>query len=307
MKKVVCCIPLSWTHIPVDFFRSYIQMERYTSGKYDLEMITSKSCYMDIVRDDLAKKALEKDPDYILWLDADQYYPENTIEVLSQDIDKGCLIVGGITPTKGNGTPLVYKFIDDNGLSNFNTDIRVNQGTVRVDAMGFGGIMIHPSVFVKLQAPYFNMYWNREKNISLGEDLMFYSRCKKAGIKVYCNTNLVYGHFDLVNIGFDDKYYHYCDNMTEDTDYWIKDGHNFQPKFDMVCPFCGGSFDKINIKLLDFKTDPNSKPIKLGYAVDNVYRCKQCGYRSMYGLAVTKEHHAQITKEIFNARLVEKK
>jgi len=194
-KLIICCIPLSWDFVPKDFFYSWCKMTGYANGKYDFGVMISSCCYMDKMREDLVRDALKYNPDYILWIDADQIYPMQTPEILMKHIDDGKLVVGGLTPDKVDGTPLIYKTVDkSNGLIRRRTDVKPGQGLVKVGAMGMGGIMVSPKVFEKIKSPYFEMSWSDRTKDVIGEDVRFYMNCEKFGIDVWCDTNLVYEH-----------------------------------------------------------------------------------------------------------------
>lgn len=186
---------MSWDFIPKDFFYSWCKMTGYAAGKYELGVMIANCCYMDKMRDDLARDALAHNPDYILWLDADQLYPQQTPEILMKHIDDGYMVVGGMTPDKSDGSPLIYGIDDaEKGLIRKRDDIEPGQGLVKVDAMGFGGVMTHPDVFKKLKSPYFEMGWSDKTKDVIGEDVRFYLNCNHFGIDVYCDTNLIYEH-----------------------------------------------------------------------------------------------------------------
>jgi hypothetical protein len=193
MKRIVACIPLSWDYIPSLFFHSWNKMNYYAYGKYDLMLITHSSCYMDTMRDALVLAARRHKPDYILWIDADQLYPEDTPEVLMKHIDTDKSVVGGLTPHSMTGAVNVWDFLHNDGIM-LPRKVVPGHGVIRVDAMGMGGVMMKPEVFEKLNLPCFTMRWNSKLARYPGEDVQFYANCKKKGIDVWCDTNLVFGH-----------------------------------------------------------------------------------------------------------------
>lgn len=199
-KFIICCIPLSWQFIPVDFFESWCKMASYSVGKYILGMVTGNCCYMDKMRDDLIKASMKYNPDYILWLDADQIYPADTPERLMRHVDNGKMVVGGLTPDRGSGEPLVFDILPKNAGVVQRNDVTVGQGLIKVDAMGFGGIMTNPEVFKIMKPPHFQMTWNRKLKGNLGEDIKFYINCKHADIDVWCDTNLLYEHLNTAPV-----------------------------------------------------------------------------------------------------------
>lgn len=200
MKNIACCIHLSWDFVPKQFMMSCFKMMAYATGKYDLGILCSGGCYMDKVRDALVEESLKNDPDYILWLDADQVYPEDTPEILMKGIDSGKSVVGGVTPLRRYREPLDGKpsVWDINLESNIGhrRDISLNYGLIRVDGMGLGGVMMNPEIFKKLEYPWFFQVWDKEKARRPGVDLQFYGNCKRAGIDVWCDTNLFFEHLE---------------------------------------------------------------------------------------------------------------
>lgn len=163
-------------------------------GAYELETMIANSCYMDHCRDILVDNGRDKNPDYMLWLDADQVYPPNTPEVLMKHVDDGKLVVGGVTPRRDDGLPLVYKRTGKNVFARTH-DIATQVGVKQVDGMGMGGVMTHPKVFDKLEKPYFMMRW--QNGAYIGEDIRFYEKCYRADVKVWCDTDLIYEHLDM--------------------------------------------------------------------------------------------------------------
>jgi len=167
-----------------------LNMQKYAQGKYDIRFRTSSICYLDCARNDLATKAFQDKPDYVLWLDADMSYPEDTPERLMKH-DK--LVISGLTLLKGNGLPMLFNFIG-NSFDVRNAGIRT--GLMKVDVASMGGLLVKTTVFEKLKFPYFNTGWS--KAMYVGEDIYFYKQCKNKGIEIWCDTSLKFGHMDLI-------------------------------------------------------------------------------------------------------------
>lgn len=193
---------LSWEYVAKLFALSLFDMAQYAAGKYHLGMITNGGCYSDSSKDALAQKVMGYNPDYILWLDADQVYPANTPEILMNHMDDGKLVVGGITPLKKKsdngleGKPSIWDLdIESNRVRH--REVSLHRGLVKVDGMGLGGIMVNPEVFRTIEYPWFRRMWNKEEKALLGADFSLYANCKKAGIDVWCDTDLIYGHMEV--------------------------------------------------------------------------------------------------------------
>ena len=206
MKEVVCLVPLSWDFVPACFLDSWTKMTSYAQDKYRLLMVAIRSPYLDSLRDLLVEKALTGKPDYMLWLDADQGYPAETPEVLMKHIDDGKLIVGGVTPHRITGQPMIYDWLtetrEDGKLFQYRSKNNHLSGIQQVGGMGMGGVMAHPDVYrILLKKPYFQMIYDPEKGRTTGEDVIFYKRCAEAGIDVWCDYDLHYKHMAMVGIG----------------------------------------------------------------------------------------------------------
>jgi len=203
MKEVVCLVPLSWDFVPACFLDSWTNMTDYANGRYRIRMVATRSPYLDSLRDLLVKQALAGRPDYILWLDADQRYPAETPEKLMKHIDDGKLVVGGVTPHRGTGQPMVYDFIEHKKyLFQWRSKNNHLHGIQKVSGMGMGGVMVDPKVYRELlKPPFFQMSWDPVKGRESGEDVVFYKHCEKAGIDVWCDYDLLYKHMAQVEIG----------------------------------------------------------------------------------------------------------
>lgn len=201
MKVIICCVPLNWEVVPTQFFLSVTLMQQYAAGRYILAIAASKAAYIDMMRYKALDSARKHSPDYLLWLDADQVYPMETPEILMKHIDSGKDVVGGITPHRATGEPLVYD-IEKDGQMSTKKDIVPYTGMVKVEGMGLGGIMMNPKIFDTLDAECLQSSWHPKLNIKMGEDLAFYSNCKKHNIDVWCDTNLCFEHLVVTSLKF---------------------------------------------------------------------------------------------------------
>lgn len=203
MKEVVCLVPLSWDFVPACFMDSWAKMTDYAQGRYRMRMAAIRSPYLDSLRDLLVNKAIEVNPDYIFWLDADQSYPYDSPERLIKHIDDGKLVVGGVTPHRATGQPMVYDFIPGEPFKfNYRTKDNHLTGIQQIGGMGMGGVMVHPKVYTELiEPPFFQMSWDSIKGRQSGEDVVFFKNCEKAGVDVWCDYDLTYKHMATVEIG----------------------------------------------------------------------------------------------------------
>lgn len=206
MKEVVCLVPLSWDFVPACFFDSWTQMTEYAHDRYNLRMVAIRSPYLDSLRDLLVEKALTGKPDYILWLDADQRYPKDTPEILMKHVDDGKLVVGGVTPHRSTGQPMIYDWLpeirEDGKMFQYRSKNNHLTGIQQIGGMGMGGVMVRPKVYRELlDKPFFQMSYDAKRGRTAGEDVIFYKRCYDADIDVWCDYDLFYKHLSHVEIG----------------------------------------------------------------------------------------------------------
>jgi len=188
MKTVGCCIPLTWEMVPRQFFFSFCSMLMYSFGKYHMVVMTSRAASIARMQEKMIEKALEDNVDYVLHLDADQVYPADTPERLMKHIDDGKDVVFGLVPRHSDGGYVAYTMEDD-PLRIEQMDIKPDSGLVRVGCTGFGGLMVNPKVFEKIDKPYYSIL-----SVEYGPDFSFCYQCNKKGVEMWVDTSLRYGH-----------------------------------------------------------------------------------------------------------------
>jgi hypothetical protein len=205
MKLIAIAVPCNWAYVPTAFFASCVQMFSATQEKYRIMLLISNSSLIDTMRERLADESLKAGADYIMWLDADQIYPVDTILRLAEHCERGKLVVGGVTPHKNDGKPMVWSFGNNYGAGSRELDFKTGRGLVKVDSMGFGGVMTAREVFDTVKYPRFVRTWDNDNNNPVGEDFCFYARCKEKGIDVWCDTDLVFQHMVMYAVSLNDK------------------------------------------------------------------------------------------------------
>jgi len=204
LKHIVVCLPFARDYIYCDFMVSWTKMFMYARDKYNLSLTTIVGPYIDDNRERLVRTAMPMEPDYLLFIDDDQTYPANTPEILMNHIDSGKLIVGGITPMKETCAPMIWDCDDASKEINLWSELEGKTGLVKIDGFGMGGVMIHHSVFYKIDPPYFRGdhadSWRKR-----GEDIEFYLKCREAGIGVWADLDLQFGHITTREVRIGDQ------------------------------------------------------------------------------------------------------
>jgi hypothetical protein len=150
-------------------------------------------------RNGIAVEALEAGADAIFWLDDDMLFPADVLLKLlahPEEIIIGMTLLRSTqdgqfwpiwsnTPTEHRGTEVLWTAVNrietgPNGL------MPLLSGTG-------GGVLTRRSVFQKTEAPWWQMgQYDKEM---FWEDIWFYDRARDAGIKIWGDPNVRFGHY----------------------------------------------------------------------------------------------------------------
>jgi hypothetical protein len=134
--------------------------------------------------------------DYIcIFEDDSMFHPNTVLQLLLHQKD----VVAGICPSR---TPPFNAYIYDKGDSRGLLRRKIedsDEGLIKVDAIGMGGILIKMSVFDKLKKPYFEIKFINE--VEWGQDILFNKQLIAAGIEVYCDTDVPIWHATRCSLG----------------------------------------------------------------------------------------------------------
>lgn len=153
-------------------------------------------------RERLVKMAQEVNSDYVLWLDSDMSFPSTTaIRLLSHDKDiVGCNYLKRSKPVK----PVAY--LDTNDWDSY-LPLDVEDGIVKVQAVGMGCILMKLDLFVDLSKPYFEFRYKEDTDDWYGEDFILFEKLKQNGSEVFIDTKLSkeIKHIGLYSFGLKGK------------------------------------------------------------------------------------------------------
>jgi len=156
--------------------------------------------------------------DWLLWVDSDVIISPETFRLLWDNKDaKERPLVSGVYFTTDNPEeplmipmPTVFSFTNKGdgtfGLARMHP-LPKNQ-LIKVDAAGFGFILMHRSIVekVKAVAPDGQMFMEMGRGTKfIGEDIFFFALCDKAEVPLHCHTGALAPH--MKRFSFDEHYY----------------------------------------------------------------------------------------------------
>jgi GT2 family glycosyltransferase len=144
-------------------------------------------------REMIAEKALELGCEWLLFIDDDSSFQPKALEqLLSHDVD---IVSGLVFQRKPPYYPCIFKLDDKNDL--YMTEC-IDKGLIEIDATGMAFTLIKTKIFKSIPKPWF-VWGDKTLGIyvdkgGLGEDLSFCIKAKRAGFKVYCDTDINITH-----------------------------------------------------------------------------------------------------------------
>ena len=176
--------------VPAHFAQSLVMMDKV--GDCALAMQMGSLVYDS--RNALAREAINRGTDYVLWLDSDMVFAPDLLTRLFKTAEAtGADILTGVYYRRQPPyTPVLYDRLDWDGekiiadkTEDVGTDVR------EVAGCGFGCVLMRSDVLLGTLAAtgaWFSPYRG------IGEDLAFCMRAREAGYKILCDPSITLGH-----------------------------------------------------------------------------------------------------------------
>lgn len=157
-------------------------------------LIESPRCVVDQARNNIVDLALKHGVDYILFLDDDHTFPSDLFYrlIAAQKDVVGALCFRRVEPFG----PCVFRWqtaVENGNLMVYDRPELIGKGLQKVDAIGFGAVLIKTEVFKRLKPERPGQWFKFEE---VGEDLHFCDLCAQAGIDIWCDTSLEAPHIN---------------------------------------------------------------------------------------------------------------
>lgn len=128
-----------------------------------------------------------------VWDDDHAFQPDTLIRLLDRNVDV-CMPL--YTQRQPPFHPCIYKAQHEDGSCDIFTweDLEGKSGLLPIASAGKGGILIRRHVIEKLPDPWF------ERLGKIGEDHLFFKKCREAGFGVYADLDCGIGHLTPMEV-----------------------------------------------------------------------------------------------------------
>ena len=157
---------------------------------------------VDRVRNQICKRFLESDADFLLMIDDDAVPPATVLEMVKHDKDVVAGLCYAYLPRLG-----YYSVAYPSG----NSDVKVprlgigaqieHQGLMEVELAGSACLLIQRRVLEALEPPHFTMLLNDDRLlIKDSEDFTFCRKARKAGFSIWLDTDQPCSHYRALDM-----------------------------------------------------------------------------------------------------------
>jgi GT2 family glycosyltransferase len=175
-----------WTR--VDFLKNLMGLRR--SDGVGFEYLQVSRAPIQMARQLAADFALDRGFDWWVQLDDDATFPSDLLRrLISHQKDVVCALAYQRKPPH---LPCVFELGED-GLLGAPMEGIERTGLRKVDVSGFHCSIMRTSVIKRLRDAGIKQYFGGFDN-KVGEDFAFSLNAKKAGVQLYCDTELISGH-----------------------------------------------------------------------------------------------------------------
>lgn len=187
--KILIAVP-TYETISADTFKSIYDLD---TGDHEVAFDFTRGYDCAKARNDIARKAVSNNFDYVLMVDSDIILPENTIKYMTEDptdILLGCYLHGH----KDNKHEIeLFKYKQPGYKERYTYAELTSAPRIIVKAGGFGCAFVKVDVFRKLAFPYFKFEVHSNGDIT-GEDIYFCQSAMAKGFKIFADTRVRCGH-----------------------------------------------------------------------------------------------------------------
>ena len=176
-------------------------VKRMTAQKVDFDIRFAQSTLTYQGRDILAREAIERQFDFMLWFDSDMVIPVDAFDKLMAVREKtnAALVTGIYRCRRKPYRKLVYRLIS--AFQGIYCDDNLPEEPFPIEGCGFGCVLVDVQAIRDVCRKY-NLIFTPERG--LGEDLAFCLRLKELGHRMYAEPSVKCSHIGSIAISCDD-------------------------------------------------------------------------------------------------------
>lgn len=188
VPKVAICCPAGDTVATLfchDLARMFGHTIR-TAPEIELRYLVMPGSLIPKQREMLALEVLTTDCTHILWLDTDMRFPPNTLlRLLDRKVP---IVASNYVERRPPFRPVAFPKLERASTRLFTEP--EDTGLVKVDAVGFGVVLMETAVFRKMPEPWFAVGWVPDTKEYVGEDVFFCSKARQYGETIWLDHDL---------------------------------------------------------------------------------------------------------------------
>ena len=170
-------------------------MKNSTEEVFQFFFLNVGRIFTPAAREECAKWSISGEMDYLFMIDDDMIVPDDLFLKLYKHHNTADIVCPLAFTRNPPHNPVIYSSIEGwdavHKKDYFKNTIVMNypkDQLVRVDASGFGAVLMKTWMFKELEPPYFM------SSEGTGEDILWCYKSKKVGAKVYVDTSIKLGH-----------------------------------------------------------------------------------------------------------------
>ena len=189
MSKILICVP-SMDYVAAGFAQSLAMLQK---GGNETAIMFQVGSLVYEARNKLAKKAIELETDYTMWLDSDMVFePDTMIRLLEHNKP---FISGAYFRRSPPYSLVAFEEVDAENRKW--KDLALPSEVTKCGGVGFGCVLVKTEVLFNVAAKYGN--WFEPMN-NFGEDLSFCYRARQCGYDLYIDPSITCGHIGHITI-----------------------------------------------------------------------------------------------------------
>lgn len=190
--KIMIGIPLNR---PVEYrvFESFLKMANLR-GEHEYAFCMTQNSLVYDARESIAENFLKSECEALMFIDSDMTFHPQSVEYLARH--NLPFVTAKAFKRVYPYQPCFYSRIEikEDGTPELESPVEYGEGLLPIDGAGMACALIKREAFEAIEKPYFF------PNGKLGEDLSFCLKLKNAGVKMYLDTTIQFGHLAQVAI-----------------------------------------------------------------------------------------------------------